>query len=96
MLKHTQKLIDFIDMAERRDLPAGLYAAAASAAALLTEEQARNVLRYLAEDGWMDEPVVRVGCRERVCTCHDDSAWTDPAAYPTGCSHCGCIREESC
>lgn len=26
------------------------------------------------------------------CTCHDPSAWTDPAAYALGCSACGCHR----
>jgi len=33
--------------------------------------------------------VDRSGCLERVCTCHDDSAWT-LGAYPAGCSACGC------
>lgn len=37
-------------------------------------------------------PVVRVGCREAVCYCHDDGSWTDPGAYPEGCSSCGCRR----
>lgn len=38
-------------------------------------------------------PWERVGCRERVCTCHDDGAWTDPTSYPVGCSGCGCHRD---
>ena len=37
----------------------------------------------------MTRTVDRSQCRERVCTCHDDSAWT-PGRYPAGCSACGC------
>ncbi len=33
--------------------------------------------------------VDRSQCRERVCTCHDDSAWR-PGLYLHGCSQCGC------
>lgn len=32
------------------------------------------------------------GCQQQVCVCHDASAWTDPNAYPNGCSSCGCHR----
>lgn len=33
--------------------------------------------------------VDRSQCRERVCICHDDSAWT-LGTWLNGCSHCGC------
>ena len=33
--------------------------------------------------------VDRSECRQRVCTCHDDSAWR-PGSYRYGCSVCGC------
>ena len=35
----------------------------------------------------------RIGCIARVCTCHDDTAWSDTASYPDGCSSCGCHRD---
>lgn len=41
----------------------------------------------------------RIGCRVRVCTCHDDSSWgtferegRELLTYPDGCSQCGCHR----
>jgi hypothetical protein len=34
--------------------------------------------------------VDRTGCREPVCTCHDDAAWVPGVTYPGGCSACGC------
>lgn len=34
------------------------------------------------------------GCREDVCTCHDDTAWSSPKSYLLGCSSCGCHRAE--
>lgn len=33
-----------------------------------------------------------LSCRQRVCTCHDPSAWTNPNTYPMGCLSCGCRR----
>lgn len=41
----------------------------------------------------MSAPVKRIGCRGRICTCHDDHAWAYPGSYPNGCSACGCRRE---
>lgn len=38
--------------------------------------------------------VARVGCVVKVCTCHDDHAWTRPGSYASGCSSCGCHRAE--
>lgn len=37
----------------------------------------------------MRRTIDRSACREKVCTCHDDSAW-QPGTYPHGCSACGC------
>lgn len=37
----------------------------------------------------MRQAVDRSGCREQVCTCHDDGAWR-PGTYVNGCSQCGC------
>lgn len=33
-----------------------------------------------------------VGCRQKVCACHDPVAWAIPGSYPRGCSACGCHR----
>lgn len=38
----------------------------------------------------MTRRVDRSGCREQVCTCHDDSAWVPGVTYAAGCSSCGC------
>lgn len=43
---------------------------------------------------YSEAPRSMVGCQERVCYCHDPGAWADPAAYPNGCSACGCRRAD--
>jgi len=54
-------------------------------------EDARLV-QLLDEVDLYQDPVRRVGCRQPVCTCHDDRAWERPESYPNGCSACGCRR----
>ena len=31
-----------------------------------------------------------LGCRRKVCTCHDEGAWAPGQTYPQGCLTCGC------
>lgn len=35
---------------------------------------------------------MQVGCRQRVCYCHDQRGWEYPDSFPVGCSSCGCHR----
>jgi hypothetical protein len=60
------------------------------AGSVLCEPCAVHYDRVGVETGSLPRPVDRSGCRESVCSCHEDALWVS-GAFPDGvCSWCGC------